>query len=418
MQLHFTRREVLRRTATVLGMAATGPGLVSRAAEPAAGKAPSSPVAIQRCESYEPGVLRERLNAALDALGGIGPLVRGKTVAIKLNLTGGPRWKLGGLPAHRTYHVHPEFVAATCAALHDAGATRIVLLESGYERRPLEQVMAEGEWDIDRIRNAGGGNVIWEDTRNRGSWPSYSRLTVPWGGYLYRAFDLNSWYEKADVFVSLSKLKDHANAGVTMCVKNLFGIAPTSIYGDNYDSAGKPAVDEQTVSARGDTFHKGDRQPPAGAPQELDPASPRHWSHRVPRVTADLFGVRPPDLNLVDGIETNRGGEGPWIQGVEPIQPHLLLAGRNGVCTDAISTAAMGYDPTADHQQFPFMGDNHLKLLAEKGVGTHVVEEIEVRGLALKDAVHPFNPKRLKVGEPIFSRNRTCPGAYGMRSIG
>jgi hypothetical protein len=62
----------------------------------------------------------------------------------------------------------------------------------------------------------------------------------------------------------------------------------------------------------------------------------------------------------------------------------------------------MGYDPTADHGQFPFMGDNHLKLLAEKQVGTHVVGQIEVRGLSLKDALYPFNPKRLKVGEPLF----------------
>ena len=108
------------------------------------------------------------------------------------------------------------------------------------------------------------------------------------------------------------------------------------------------------------------------------------------------------DLCLVDGIETNRGGEGPWIKGVQPIQPHLLFAGRNGVCTDAICTAAMGYDPTAVHREFPFMGDNHLALLAQQGVGTNVVKDIEVRGLALKQAIHPFNPKHLKVGEPIF----------------
>jgi hypothetical protein len=262
--------------------------------------------------------------------------------------------------------------------------------------------MAEGGWDIGMINAAGGGKVQWEDTRSRGEWPGYSRLAVPWGGYLYSAFDVNSRYEKTDVFVSLAKLKDHANAGVTMSVKNLFGIAPTSIYGDNYDGSHNPSIDEQCVKARGDTFHKGIRKPPAGAPQELYPDSPRHWSYRVPRVTADLFGVRPVDLCLVDGIETNRGGEGPWIEGVEPIRPHLLFAGRNGVCTDAVCTAAMGYDPSADHKTFPFMGDNHLALLAQQGVGTNVVEEIEVRGVQLAAATFPFNPQRLRVGDPIF----------------
>jgi uncharacterized protein (DUF362 family) len=343
-----------------------------------------------------------KLKQSLDLIGGIAPLVRDKTVTIKLNLTGGPWTKLGGLPAYRTYHVHPNFVAATCFAIHEAGAKRIVLVESGYSRKPLDEVMADGGWDIAMINASGGGNVRWEDTRNKGSWAGYSRLAVPWGGYLYPAFDLNSWYEKTDVFVSLAKLKDHANAGVTMSVKNLFGIAPTSIYGDNYDRARTPAVDEQCIKARGDTFHKGSRQPPAGAPRELDPNSPRYWNFRVPRVTADLFGVRPVDLCLVDGIETNRGGEGPWIKGVEPIQPHLMFAGRNGVCTDAICSATMGYDPTADHKEFPFMGDNHLSLLAEQGIGTNVVDDIEVRGLPLNKATHPFNPKRLKVGEPIF----------------
>jgi uncharacterized protein (DUF362 family) len=342
------------------------------------------------------------LTTALDQIGGIDRLIRGKTVTVKLNLTGGPRMKLGGLPAHRTYHVHPDFVACTCAALHQAGAKGIILVESGYSRQPLEAVMAAASWDIDRINAAAGGTVTWEDTRNRGSFRNYSRLAVPWGGYLYPGFDLNARYEKTDVFVSLAKLKDHANAGVTMSVKNLFGIAPTSIYGDNYDQAGKAAVDEECITARGGTFHKGQRSPPSGAPQETDPDSSRHWSHRVPRVTADLFGARPVDLCLVDGIETNRGGEGPWIKGTEPIKPDLIFAGLNGVCTDAICAAAMGYDPTARHREFPFMGDNHLALLAQQGIGTHDPEKIEVRGLPLREAVHDFNPGRLKVGQPIF----------------
>jgi hypothetical protein len=62
----------------------------------------------------------------------------------------------------------------------------------------------------------------------------------------------------------------------------------------------------------------------------------------------------------------------------------------------------MGYDPTAGHREFPFMGDNHLALLAQKGVGTHVVSDIEVCGLSVKEAVHPFNPSRATVGRPIF----------------
>ena len=99
--------------------------------------------------------------------------------------------------------------------------------------------MAEGGWDIAEINRAGGGKVSWEDTRHKGPWKNYSQFKVPWGGFVYPAFELNQRYEKTDVFISLAKLKDHANAGVTMSVKNLFGIAPTSVYGDAVDGAGR-----------------------------------------------------------------------------------------------------------------------------------------------------------------------------------
>lgn len=392
------RRRWLARGAALAGTVVAAP--MHRAmARPASA---ASRVAIAKCAAYDPPRLATTLRKTLDLIGGIDRLVRGKTVTIKLNLTGGPRWKVAGLPAHRTYHVHPNFVGATCAAIHDAGARRIILVESGYDQRPLDEVMAAGGWSISTINAAGGWKVAWEDTRNRGIWKSYSRLPVPWGGYLYPAFDLNCRYEKTDVFVSLAKLKDHANAGITASVKNLFGIAPTSLYGDNYDGAGRAACDERSVTARGATFHQGQRGVPDGVPAEHSKSTARDWRHRVPRVTADLFAARPVDLCLVDGIETIRGGEGPWIKGVEPLRPGLMFAGRDGVATDAVCATAMGYDPEASHGAFPFPGDNHLTLLADRGVGVSTVDALEVLGRSLDASVHPFNPDRREIGAPIF----------------
>ncbi len=83
-----------------------------------------------------------------------------------------------------------------------------------------------------------------------------------------------------------------------------------------------------------------------------------------------------------------------------PIQPGLLLAGRNPLCTDAVATAAMGYDPLAGHFQFPFPGENHLRLLHSVGIGEIDPKNIEVRGLPLKEAVHSFNPKHEELEEP------------------
>ena len=237
------------------------------------------------------------------------------------------------------------------------------------------------------IKSAGGNRVEFQDTRNRGTWKQYSRLKVPWGGFLFPAFDVNMCYEKTDVFISLAKLKDHVSAGVTMSIKNLFGITPTSLYGHD-------APNEASLSYRGPMLHNGQRAVPAGVPAEIKQYVPVEWKYRVPRVVADSLGARPIDLAVIDGIETNRAGEGPWVERAKPIQPGVFLVGFNLVCTDAIGAAVMGYDPLADHFAFPFPCENHLKLVNSAGLGEIDPKKIEVRGLPLDKAIYPFNPKR------------------------
>jgi len=382
-----SRREWLARSAGVLGLLSTGGwSALLRAEEvppPAhlprrAGLAPSLPVSIQRCPSYEPAVVREKMNAALDAIGGIGHLVRDKTVTVKVNMTG-PAQELLGLPASRTYHIHPNVVGALCAALDRAGARRIAIVEAWYHHEPVETVLTNAGWDLPVIRAAGGHKVVFENTRNRGTWKSYSELKVPWGGYLFPAFDLNGWYEQTDVFVSVAKMKDHAVGGVTMSCKNVFGITPTALYGDD-------APNEDSVEARVGPLHENRRRLPAGVPAQLGANPPNGAAARVPRIVADLLGARPVDLAIIDGVNTITGGEGPWIEHVQALQPKLLFAGRNPVCTDAVCATAMGYDPTVGTGQFPFPGENHLRWAAEAGVGTNDLKRIEVAGLSLTEA--------------------------------
>ena len=344
------------------------------------------PVGIQRCESFEPQLLRRKLDALLDSIGGVKKLVENKTVTIKINLTG-LQWRpFGGMPAYETYQTHPNTVAALCAALSDAGARRIVVVENPYWDRPFEETLRKEGWDVAAIQSAGANRVSFEDTRNRGAFPAYSRFKVPWGGFIYPGFDLNQRFEKTDVLVSLAKLKQHACAGVTGAVKNFFGIAPTSLYGNE-------APTENPKDHRTAMFHDGRKRVPDGVPAEL-PNDVHDGNFRVPRIVADIFGARPADLNIVDGIRTIRGGEGYWNRGVAVVEPKVILAGRNGVCTDAVCTAVMGFDPQAPHSQFPFHGDNHLRLLASVGVGTNDLKRIEIAGLPLKEAIYPFQPKR------------------------
>ena len=85
MQTLHTRREWLWNTAAAL----SGASLAHAAA------APTAPVALARCRSYSPAELLPTMRGMFDQLGGLGRLVKGKTVAIKFNLTGAPTYRLG-----------------------------------------------------------------------------------------------------------------------------------------------------------------------------------------------------------------------------------------------------------------------------------------------------------------------------------
>jgi uncharacterized protein (DUF362 family) len=343
---------------------------------------PTPPVSITRARAYEPEVLLRQLQTMMDQLGGITKLVSGKTVAVKVNLTGNPRDNALGLPASRTYHVHPHVVLATATLLERAGAKRIRFVECTYQTGPFEPYLQGAGWDLHAL-SALRVPVEYEDTRNLGRGKKYTEVKVPWGGSLFPAYHLNHSYVDCDVYISLAKLKNHATAGVTLGIKNNFGITPTALYSHHQ-------VNEQSTSARIAIFHTGEERPADGLPQEVDPTSPRRPTYRVPRHTVDSLGIRPIDLTIIDGIETVSGGEGPWIRDLAIQKPGLLIAGRNPVCTDAIAMAVMGYDPMAAPATGPFPGDNHLAMAAALGLGTNDPKEIEVVGLPLQDARHPF----------------------------
>ena len=55
----------------------------------------------------------------------------------------------------------------------------MIVLESQYSVKTPEEVLAGGGWDVRAIQSAGGNRVTFQDTRNRGKWPQYSRLKVP-----------------------------------------------------------------------------------------------------------------------------------------------------------------------------------------------------------------------------------------------
>lgn len=360
--------------------------LAGAAAIPMIARAANSPhrVAIVRCREYSN--FENQLSSAFDHIGGIGGLVRGKTVALKLNLTGNP--KNFPLSTELPYRTDGASVAKTVHLLAKAGAARVRIIESFFPASQDPALWARYGLDVNAINNL-GVKVEWENVQNLGNYKKYVRLKVPFGGYAYPAYYINQAFTECDVYASLSKLKNHWIAGVTMSMKNNFGNTPCALYGSDCGASGN----ENPTKERGDVLHAGTIKAPSGVDAELHPDSPREPGYRVPRILVDQIAIRPVDLAIVDGVETVRGGEGPWLKGLDRMTPGVIIVGRNPVSTDAVGMAVMSYDVNADRGQSCFVrGDNSLKLAEAAGLGTRDLNKIEVAGLSIKEARIDFGP--------------------------
>jgi uncharacterized protein (DUF362 family) len=285
--------------------------------------------------------------------------------------------------------VHPQVIGALVSLLGSAGARRIRLVESvPAGTKPIEEFMIAAGWKPQDFAGA-AKSVEFENTNFLGSAKTYARFMVPGRGLMYAGYDLNHSYRDCDVFVSLAKLKEHRTAGVTLSMKNCFGITPCTIYSDQVPED-EPAI--VPVGFRG-PMHSGSRTPPKSAPQPV--AQSTDPGFRVPRITADLVASRPIHLAVIDGIYTMTAGELPYRDGGQwvnqAIHPGLLIAGTNCVATDAVATAIMGFDPMADRGTPPFQKcDSTLRLAESLGVGTRDLTRIEVVGPPIEKVRYPY----------------------------
>lgn len=362
--------------------------LAGLAAAPLLRGAATATVAVAKCATYSNDEVLSNLRTMFDQIGGLGRIVRNKTVTVKINMTGDPAQRFEGRALGTTHYTNPQVIGATAKLMGDAGAKRIRFVESGWALSgPLEDYMLDSGWNVKSIQNA-AANVTFENTNNRGDYKDYARFRVPGTPYMFPAYDLNRAYMDTDVFVSMAKLKNHAVCGVTLSMKNCFGITPASIYGDD---AGPDEPNEKPRSGRLTAMHDGKRAPSKSALSELHPDTPRVPGYRMPRIVAELNRARPVDLAIIDGVETVSGGEGPWISGLKYIKPGVLIAGTNACNTDTVAAAVMGYEPRAAKGTGPFKTCDNTLLLAETlGVGSADLKQIEVAGVPIAKAVYRF----------------------------
>jgi len=388
MSTSLSRREFLARS---LAVAAGAPlafptGLSAR--QNPAGAAdrhrPDAKVAIVSCRSYGPEV-RQALNKSFDLLGGLGALVKNKTVTVKINLTGTDFRPFLQRPVGETYMTHYATALALGSLLFDAGARRVRFAESTTSRASLESTLTFAEWDVRALSAL--GNVEFENTRNLGRAKGYSHLRVPTNGYMFSSFEFNQAYGETDVMISLAKLKNHVTAGVTLAMKNLFGLTPNALYGSEAGS-------EDATGGR-DPLHDPHGFEKMKLPGLKEGPPPRDATARVPRIVVDICAARPIHLSIIDGITSMSGGEGPWCEAagnVKVTTPGVIIAGLNPVSTDAIGTAVMGYpDPRVNRTAKPFdFCDNHLLLAEQAGLGIAELARIDLRGMSLAQARYPY----------------------------
>jgi uncharacterized protein (DUF362 family) len=370
---HLSRRRWLQTTGVAaVGLLAegcllrsdTGAGAPSAAARPTANALqpatnPAARVAIAQAASYDPGIVRQQVRALIDGIGGLDDLIRrGPRVAIKVNLTGGTRSKpLPGVSPIESFATHPEVVRALGEALREAGARDLFIVEAVYERASYSQ------WGYDEIAQTLGATLI--DLNNPHPYGAFTHVPVGQHPFIYQDFTLHPLLQEIDIFVSVAKIKCHQIGGVTLSMKNLFGLAPLQLY----------------------------RRDPQDTYRSLFHGDAEETGTRVPRIVVDINRARPIHLALLDGIKTVEGGEGPWIESMQAIAPGVLIAGKQALATDAVATAVMGFDPRDDYPSAPFLhGDNHLNLAANLKLGTNRLDEIEVVGASIDDVRRQFKP--------------------------
>ena len=244
---------------------------------------PPARVAIRCADSYQADLAA----LLLETLGEFALPVRGKSVLLKPNFVGPD--PLG------VVNTHPAVVAAARESFLRLGAAKVVVGDGPALERDTEAIA-----EAMRLREYLGPlspsfvDLNLDDVRRVALRTRASRL---------RELYLPETVLAADLVVSMPKLKTHHWAGVTLSLKNMFGIVPGSCYGW--------------------------------------PKNVLHWAG-ITRALLDLNSTVRPGFAIVDGI-VGMEGNGP-IQG-KPKPCGVLVLGDDPVAVDATCARIMGLVP-------------------------------------------------------------------------
>jgi len=214
--------------------------------------------------------------------------VRGKRVLLKPNL-------VETAVAHAHINTHPALVVAAAEAFARLGAAQVIVAEGQGHRRDSWIVLEESGMCA-ALRSAGLPfvDLNHDDVRsvaNRGAWTTWNELHLP------------ETLLRADLVVSLPKLKTHHWVGVTCAMKNLFGVMPGVVYGWPKNVLHYAGIDEAIL---------------------------------------DINATVRPWLAIVDGV-VGMEGDGPIMGTPKPLG--ALVLGRSLPAVDATCARLMGLNP-------------------------------------------------------------------------
>lgn len=255
-----------------------------------------STVAILKCPRYD-----DCANIVDDGLRLVGMNVRGKRVVVKPNLV--------EYSPSAPINTNPALIAVAVDSLYRAGAASVVVAEGPGHVRDTEMLISESGLQ-DQLHAVGRSEFV--DL----NFDTTHRIVPKIGLTGFDELWLPETILSADILISMPKIKTHHWAGVTLSLKNLFGIVPGSVYGW--------------------------------------PKNILHWQG-IDNSIVELAATVPIHYVIADGIEAMEGN-GP-LHGTSRMLGCIVFA-NDSVAADATCCRLMGIEPEMVR---------HLKMAAPLG---------------------------------------------------
>jgi uncharacterized protein (DUF362 family) len=215
-------------------------------------------------------------------------VIKGKRVLLKPNLVE---------PHRGSNHIntHPYLVRAAFEAMSKLGAKSVFVAEGPGHRRDFYLVLEESGYADALLRH--GIQCVDLNASRIGAVKNAGNQSM------VGAFIMPQEALQADIIISLAKMKTHHWAGVTLSMKNMFGLMPGAFYGWPKNVLHLAGIHESIL---------------------------------------DINATIQPDLAIVDGI-VGMEGDGP-IMG-SPKKANVVVIGRNCPAVDATCARIMGINP-------------------------------------------------------------------------